>query len=63
MKGEAILKLIDILLAAISGLQNLGVNYQEVLNAQQQAEAEGRELTAAERQRFIDEAATAVGDL
>ena len=50
------LKAIDILLAGVSFLGKLNVNYQEVIDAQKAAEAEGRELNQAERQVFIDQA-------
>lgn len=49
-------KVIDMALAATSFLKKAGVNYQEVIDAQAKADAEGRELSAAERQAFIDQA-------
>lgn len=63
-------KLLAILLAGIGGLKKLGVNYAEVIAAQEQAEAEfsagnreSPELTAQERQVFIDQAQSAIDRL
>lgn len=63
MNAAAIAKALDILLSGIGLLRTLGVNYSEVIAAQEAAEAEGRELTDAERQRFIDEAQSAIDQL
>lgn len=56
-------KILNIFLSATSLLQKLGVNYREVLDAQDRANAENRELTDEERQGFIDEAQTEVDQL
>lgn len=58
-----VLKLLDVLLAAIGALSKLGVNYREVIDAQEQADAEGRELSPAELQNFVDEAQNEVDEL
>lgn len=54
---------IDMLLAGLRLASEFGVNYQEVIAAQDQAKAEDRELTDEERQRFIDEAQAAIDQL
>ena len=56
-------KLIDAALAITGALKNVGINYREVIDAQEAAEAEGRELNQAERQVFIDQAQAAVDSL
>ncbi len=53
-------KLIDIGLAMTNALKNVGINYREVMDEQDAAEAEGREVNA---QMFIDQAQAAVDDL
>jgi hypothetical protein len=63
MNTAAILEAINVLLAGIRLLNTLGINFREVIEAQAQAEAEGRELTDEERQRFIDEARAALDQL
>lgn len=63
MNSGAILNAINILLAALGLLERLGVNYREVIAAQEAAKAEGRELSDAERQQFIDSAQDAVDNL
>ncbi len=57
------LKLIDTALAVTGTLQSLGVNYQQVMAAQERANAEGRELSSDELQAFIDQAQAAVDRL
>lgn len=56
-------KILNILLSATSLAKELGLNYREVMDAQDQAEAEGRDLTDEERQGFIDQAQNAVDQL
>lgn len=63
MNTTVILKALDILLAGISLLDKLGVNYREVIDAQEAAAAEGRELSDAERQQFIDQAQASIDNL
>lgn len=63
MNSAAILKAIELLLGGISLLRTLGINYREVIDAQERADAEGRELNAAERQVFLDQAQQAVDQL
>ena len=63
MNALAILKALDMALAGMSLLKTMGINYREVIDAQEAAEAEGRELTDAERQNFVDQAQDAIDDL
>lgn len=57
-------KLIDAGLAITNALTKLGINYREVMDAQEAAEAQGRpDLNEAERQVFIDQAQSAVDQL
>ncbi len=56
-------KLLDIAIAATGALQSAGVNYREVIEAQEKADAEGRELNEAERQVFLDQAQAALDAL
>lgn len=63
MNALAILKALDMVLAGISLLKTLGINYREVIDAQESAEAEGRELTDGERQNFVDQAQDAIDEL
>ena len=56
-------KLIDAALVITSALKNVGINYREVMDAQDAAEAQGRELNAEERQVFIDQAQSAIDQL
>lgn len=63
MNSAAILEAINLLIGGIRLLKTLGINYQEVINAQEQADLEGRELNAEERQRFLDEAQQAIDRL
>jgi len=65
--GSDVLRLLDIALWVIDGLESAGVNYQEVIGAQKLAklqfergERESAELNASERQFFIDQAQAAV---
>lgn len=67
---ELIIKGIDMFLLALSWLEDLGVNYKEIVDAQKQArdefEAGNRaspELSSAERQVFIDQAQAAIDRL
>ncbi len=53
-------KLIDIGMTITGTLQKLGINYREVMDEQEAAEKEGREVNA---QMFIDQAQSAVDDL
>lgn len=63
MNTAAVIKAIDLVLAGINLLRILGINYREVIEAQERAEAEGRELSAEERQVFIDQAQEAIDQL
>lgn len=63
MDAALLLKLLDAGLAISSTLQQAGVNYQEVLDAQAAAAVEGRELNSQERQAFINQAQAAVDSL
>lgn len=56
-------KLIDAGLAITSALRNVGVNYREVMDAQDAAAAEGRELNAEERDAFLSQAQSAIDNL
>ena len=56
-------KLIDAALVITSALKNVGINYREVMDAQDAAEAQGRELNAEKRQVFIDQAQSAIDQL
>ena len=57
-------KAIDAFIAITGFLSNLGVNYREVMEAQEKAKAEGRDdLNVDERQVFIDQAQTSVDRL
>ena len=56
-------KLIDAALVITSALKNVGINYREVMDAQDAAAAEGRELNFEERQVFIDQAQSAIDQL
>ncbi len=53
-------KLIDIGLAITGALKKVGINYREVMDEQEAAEAEGREVNA---QMFIDQAQSAIDKL
>jgi len=63
MNAAAALQVINVLLAGLRLVKELGINYQEVIDAQEAAEAEGRELSEAERQVFIDQAQDAIDQL
>lgn len=56
-------KWISILLSVTSLFQKAGINYREILDAQDQAAAEGRELTDEERQGFIDQSQSKIDQL
>lgn len=56
-------KLIDVGLTITKALADVGVNYREVMDAQDAAAADGRELNAAERQMFLDQAQGALDQL
>jgi len=56
-------KLIDAALVITKALSDVGINYREVMDAQDLAEAEGRELNDAERQEFLDQAQNALDQL
>ncbi len=53
-------KLIDIGLAITGALKKVGINYREVMDEQEAAEKEGREVNA---QMFIDQAQSAIDKL
>ena len=57
------LSLTRALLGAAAGLRHLGVNYREILDAEEAAHAEGREFDSSDAQPFIDQAQTAVDQL
>ncbi len=64
MNSAAILQAINIMLAGLKLVESLGINYQEVIDAQKNAEAEGRrKLNRAERRVFIDQAQSAIDKL
>lgn len=63
MDAASIVRAIDATLSLIALLKTAGVNYREVVEAQERAEAEGRELSAEERQAFVDKAVASVGKL
>ncbi len=63
MNALAMLKALDMVLAGISLLETMGINYREVIDAQEQAALEGRDLTEAERQNFVDQAQDAIDKL
>lgn len=63
MSTEATIKAIDVLLSGISLAATLGINYREVIAAQERAKLEGRDLSADERQAFLDEAQAAIDKL
>ena len=54
--AQKILELLKIIKSARSMLQTFGVNYREVDDAVDAAEAEGREFGADDAQVFIDQA-------
>ena len=56
-------KLIDAGLTITKALQDVGINYREVMEAQAVASAEGRELNDRERQVFLDQAQNALDQL
>ena len=60
--GTALLvgKLIDVGLAITGALKNVGINYREIMDEQEAAEAEGREINT---QMFLDQAQSAIDDL
>ena len=60
---NAALQAIQILLGVTRLLREMGINYQEVIAAQAQADAEGRELSQAEIQSFLDESQDAIDQL
>ena len=53
-------RLIDIGLSITGALKNVGINYREIMDEQEAAEAEGREI---DTQMFIDQAQSAIDDL
>ncbi len=53
-------KLIDAALVITKALADVGVNYREVMDEQEAAEAEGREVNAS---MFIDQAQSAIDQL
>ena len=58
-----LLRLLDLGLTITQTLADAGINYREVMDAQEKASKEGRELNTDERQRFISEAQSAVDKL
>ena len=63
MNAAIILKLIDAGLAITTTLASIGINYREIMDAQEAAEAAGREFSAADAQVFIDQAQAAIDRL
>lgn len=63
MNALMLLRLLDAGLAINGALMSAGINYREVMDAQEKAQAEGRELSQAEREVFIDQAQAALDQL
>ncbi len=63
MNTAAILQILNAALGLTSALRTVGVNYREVLDAQEAAEAAGEELSQETIQGFIDQAQAAVDEL
>ena len=63
MNSAAILQILNAALGLTTALRTLGINYREVLDAQEAAEAAGEELSAETRQGFIDQAQVAIDQL
>ena len=70
MKASSVIRAIDLLLLAIGFLEDLGVNYQEVIDAQKQAKDDfdnglrlSPQLNSTERAIFINQAQAAVDEL
>lgn len=59
----AALEAVNVLLAGTRLLRELGVNYRQIVEAQARADAEGRPLSQAEIQPFLDEAQAAINQL
>ena len=57
------LPLVRAFLALLGGLREAGINYREIMDAEEAARAEGREFGAADAQAFIDQAQSAVDEL
>ena len=63
MNAAAILQVLTAVLGLTSALRTFGINYREVLDAQEAAEAAGEELSQETIQGFIDQAQAAVDEL
>jgi len=55
--------ILDLLIAATRLAQNIGLDLSDLRDAINRAESAGQELSAADRQRFIDEAQNAIDQL
>ena len=63
MNAAAILQVLTAVLGLTSALRTFGINYREVLDAQEAAEEAGEELSQETIQGFIDQAQAAVDEL
>jgi hypothetical protein len=63
MNAAAILQILNAALGLTSALRSFGVNYREVLDAQDAADAAGVPLSPEVIQGFVDQAQKAIDDL
>jgi hypothetical protein len=63
MNTNSILQLLNALLGLTAALRAFGVNYREVLDAQEAAAAIGAELSQETIQKFVDQSQKAIDDL
>jgi hypothetical protein len=63
MSTGAALQSINLLLAAIQLARAVGVNYREIIDAQEAAEAAGTAVSQETIQKFLDQSQAAIGEL
>ncbi len=63
MNAAVVLKILQATLGLTSALRTWGINYREVQDAQDAAEAAGEELSEETLKQFVDEAQAAIDAL
>lgn len=63
MNAAVMLQILNAALGLTSALRTFGINYREVLDAQEAAEAAGKEMSQETIQGFIDQSQAAIDQL
>lgn len=63
MNSALVLQILNAALGLTGALRAFGINYREVLDAQEAAEAAGEEISQVVIQQFIDQAQAAIDEL